>query len=72
MFFLNNISLALDLRTFLENMKMSSLLSKILETGIHVFKRNSLIIKIKKYNEISTIYECVEKLSMLMICLELN
>ena len=45
--------LALDFRTFLENMKMSSLLSKILETGIKVFK---------------TIYECVEKLIMIICC----
>jgi len=33
--------MALDFRTFLENMKMSSSLSKILETGINVFKRLS-------------------------------
>ena len=38
---------ALDSRTFLENMKMSSSLSKILETGINVFKSNYKIIKIK-------------------------
>ena len=36
--------LALDFRTFLENMKMSSSLSKIFETGINVFKSNSQII----------------------------
>ena len=30
---------------FLENMKMSSSLPKILETGIHVFKGNSQTIK---------------------------
>ena len=36
--FFNNISLALNFRTFLENMKMSSSLSIILETGINVFK----------------------------------
>ena len=41
----NNISLALDFRTFLKNIKMSSSLSKILETGINVFKSNSQIIK---------------------------
>jgi len=35
-----NISLALDFRTFLENLKMSSSISKILETGINVFKSN--------------------------------
>ena len=35
--FYNNILLAQDFRTFLENMKMSSSLSKILETGINVF-----------------------------------
>ena len=45
---LNNISLALDFRTFLENMKMSSSISKILETGINVFKINYQIIKNKK------------------------
>ena len=59
-------------------MKMSSSLSKILETGINVFKSNSQIMKNTKYCEISTINECVEKLSMTivcniwMICLELN
>ena len=37
----NNISLALDFRTFLENMKMSSSLTKILETRINVFKSNT-------------------------------
>ena len=48
--FLNDISLALDFRTFLDNMKMSSSLSKILEPGINVFKINSQIIKnIMKY-----------------------
>ena len=49
-FFLNNFSLALDFRSFLENMKMS-LLSKILERGKNVFKCNSQIIKknIMKY-----------------------
>ena len=50
------LRLALDFRTFLENMKMSSLLSKILETGINVFKIKIQIIKNKNYNEISTIY----------------
>jgi len=44
-----------------ENMKMSSSLSKILETGINVFKNNSQTMKNTKYYEISTIYECVEK-----------
>ena len=39
--------LALDFLTFLENRKMSSSLSKILETGINVFKINYKIIKIK-------------------------
>jgi len=39
---------ALDIRTFLENVKMSSSLSKILETGINVFKSNYQIIKNKK------------------------
>ena len=59
-------------------MKMSSSLSKILETEINVFKSNFQIIKNEKYYEISTIYECVGKLSMIigcnawMICLELN
>ena len=63
---------------FLENIKMSSSLSKILETWINILKRNSQIIKNEKCYEISTIYECVEKLSMTigcniwMICLELN
>ena len=37
--------MALDFRTFLENMKMSSLLSKILETGMNVFKNISQIMK---------------------------
>ena len=59
--FLNNISLALDFRTFLENMKMSSLISKILQTEMNVFKSNSQIMKNKKYYEILTIYVCVEK-----------
>ena len=45
---------------------MSSSLSKILETGINVFKSNYQIIK--KYYQISTIYECVEKLSMIIGC----
>ena len=43
---------------------MSSSLSKILEAGINVFKSNYQIIKNKKYYEILTIYERVEKLSM--------
>ena len=60
-FFKNNISPALDFRTFLENMKMSSSLSKILQTEMHVFKSNSQIMKNKKYYEILTIYECIEK-----------
>ena len=57
---------------------MSSSLPKILETGINLFKSNSQIMKNTKYYEISTFYECVEKLSMTifcnigMICLELN
>ena len=54
-FFVNNILLALDFRTFLENMKMSSSKSKILEAWIKVFKSNSNIMKN------TTIYECVEK-----------
>ena len=53
--------MALDFRTFLGNMKMSSSLSKILETGINVFKSYSQIMKNTKYYEISIIYECVEK-----------
>ena len=44
-----------------ENMKMSSSLSKILETGINVFKGNFQIMKNTKYYEKSTIYECVER-----------
>ena len=44
----------MDLRTFLENIKMSSSLSTIRETGINVFKSNYQIIKNKKYYEIST------------------
>ena len=67
-FFFINISLALDFRTFQENMKMSSSLSKILETGVNVFKINYQIIK-KKYYEILTLYECVEKLSMIIGCI---
>ena len=42
-------------------MKMSSSLSKILEAGLNVFKRNSQIMKNTKYYEISTIYEWVAK-----------
>jgi len=38
--FFKDISLALDFRTFLENMIMSSLLSKILESGIKVTIRS--------------------------------
>ena len=38
-------AMALDFQTFLENMKKSSLLSKILETGINIFKSNSRMIK---------------------------
>ena len=53
--------LAVKGTTFLENMKMSSSLSKILETGINVFKINYKIIKNINNYEISTIYECVEK-----------
>ena len=45
---LNSISLALDFRTFQENMKMSSALKKILETGINVLKNNYQIIKNQK------------------------
>ena len=41
--------LALDFRTFLENMKMSSSLSKILQTEMNVFKSNSQIMKNKNY-----------------------
>ena len=57
---------------------MSSSLPNFLETGINVFNSNSQIMKNTKYYEISTIYECVEKWSMTivcniwMICLELN
>ena len=58
--------LALDFRTFMENMKMSSSLLKILEPGINVFKSNSQITKKKIFWNISTIYECVEKLSMII------
>ena len=48
---------------------MSSSESKIIEIGINVFKRNCQFIKVKKkYYEISTIYECVEKLSMIIGC----
>ena len=65
--FLNNISLALDFRTFLEYMKMSSSFSKIYETGINVFKSKYQIVRNKKkYYEISTIYECVEKSSLII------
>jgi len=38
---------------FLENRKMSSSLSKILETEINVFKSNSQIMKNTKYYQIS-------------------
>ena len=48
---------------------MSSSLSKVPETGINVFKSNSLSYKKnEKYYEMSTIYECVEKLSMIIGC----
>ena len=48
---------------------MSSSLSKILDTGINVLKNKSQIMKNKKiYYEISTIYECVEKLLMAIVC----
>ena len=50
--FLYNISLALDFRTFLINMKMSSSLSKILGNGMNVFKSNSRIIQNKTYFKI--------------------
>ena len=46
----------MDFRTFLENMKSSSSLSKILTTGKNVLKINYQIIKIKivmKYQLIS-------------------
>ena len=46
---------------------MSSSLSEILETGINVFKSNSQIVKNEKYYELSTRYECVEKLSMVIV-----
>jgi len=45
---------------------MSSLLSKILKTGINVFKSNSQIIKNKKYYEISTIYDCIKKIDLII------
>ena len=41
-------------------MKMSSSVSKMIETGINVFKSN-LDHENKKYYEISAIYEYVEK-----------
>ena len=41
--------LSLDFRTFLENIKMSSSLSKILETGMNVFKSHSQIKESKTY-----------------------
>ena len=56
MFFKNTISLALDFQTFPVNMKMSSSLSKIFETGINVFNGKYQIIKKEKYYEILTIY----------------
>ena len=46
--FINNNSLELDFRTFLEHMKMSSSFSKIYETGINVFKSNYQIVRNKK------------------------
>ena len=45
--FKNNIELITCFRTFLENIKMSSSLPKILETGINVFINNSQIIQSK-------------------------
>ena len=47
---------------------MSFSLSKILKTGINVFKISSQIMKNTKYYEIPTIYECVEKESMTIVC----
>ena len=44
--------LALDFRTFLINMKMSSSLSKIPGSGMNVFKSNSRIIQNKTYCKI--------------------
>ena len=38
---------------------MFSSSSKILDTGLNVFKSNSWIIKNKKYYEISTIYKII-------------
>ena len=74
-FFKNNISLALDFRTFLENMEMSSSWSKILETGINVFKINYQIMtnkNIMKYHEITLtvplrLYNCLGKRCELMV-----
>ena len=60
--------MALDFRTFFENMKMSPSLLKILKTGINVLKSNYQIIKYKKYYEISTTYECFEKLLLIIGC----
>ena len=70
-YFANNFlsQLALNFRTFLENMMMSSSLSKILETELKVFNSNSRVIKkIKKYYETSSFYECFGKKSIIMGC----
>ena len=46
--------MGLDFQTLhVENIKMSSLLSKILETGMNVFKSNSQNMKNTEYYEIS-------------------
>jgi len=46
---------------FPENMENVVFIIKILETGMNVFKSHSETIESKKYDEILTIYECVEK-----------
>ena len=65
-FFKINISqirlqLVFTTSAFPENMENVVFIIKILETGMNVFKSHSQIIESKKYYEILTIYECVEK-----------
>ena len=47
--------------TFPEIMENVAFIIKILQSGMNVFKSRSRIIESKKYYEIVTIYECVEK-----------
>ena len=72
------ISLALDFRTFLEKMKMSSSLSKILGTGINFSKVTLRSWKLKNIMKYQLYTNASKKKSMIIvcnnwiICLELN